>query len=452
MWTIILTKIFTLLMPLVLAFNSIGFTVTGLDGVAEIDYQFANSIQGSAAGKITVTSKIDGDYEIYWGDENYKMLYQSISDYDVYYSELASIDVEKGKGSTDIQSFTAIPEGAETLLVFKNHLLYGKEEIPDNKVTDNGDIQYRFGALSDIHFNRYDRSHDDDSCFTFPNALNFLDKCGVSFVGISGDISNGAEKDAYEKFNKYTSQHDFPVYSCTGNHDLFGGSKLKNWKALMNQDAYGEVKGEGIVNVADNNLDFVYAPKAAKGDVFIFLCQTSGSYLPGVRLLSEQQLKWLKAQLETYKDTTVYLYFHTFIANDNGNVSTGEGNLKNKAGATYLLYYRHNADEKVLREYLKEYKNVVFFNGHSHWSYDMQKYNPNLNITDYNGKYATLVHISSCGSPRSISSNSDLISTENYLENSEGYLVTVYKDRIVLNGVNFLRGQFLSYATYNIEK
>ena len=76
---------------------------------------------------------------------------------------------------------------------------------------------------------------------------------------------------------------------------------------------------------------------------------------------------------------------------------------------------------------MKEYKNVVFFNGHSHWKYDMQELNPHLNIANYGGEYATMVHISSVSSPRSTKANLN-DSIENYMRSSEGMLVTVYDD------------------------
>ncbi|MBQ8014650.1 MAG: hypothetical protein IJ264_00520, partial [Clostridia bacterium] len=97
------------------------------------------------------------------------------------------------------QQFTAIPEGAETVLAYKNKTLTGTADIPENKIASNGTKLYSFGALSDVHFNRYNMSlTGDDACLTFPNALNFLESFGISMVGISGDISANGERDAFE--------------------------------------------------------------------------------------------------------------------------------------------------------------------------------------------------------------------------------------------------------------
>ena len=259
----------------------------------------------------------------------------------------------------------------------------------------------------------------------------------------------------FEKFNTITSDYDFPVYTCTGNHDVSDDYTLENWQELINTGVYGENKKDGVKDVAENGLDFVYAPAGADGDVFIFLSQFQWHYNEVYsRILTDEQLDWLESQLEEYKDTTVYLFFHTFLNNpvEGENLNMGEGNLENNVGRHYNLAFTNGCPDEVrFRGMMDKYENVVFFNGHSHWAYDMQKFNPNLNIADYNGEYATMVHISSVSSPRRTKANIDNTS-EHFMRSSEGMIVTVYEDKIVFNAVDFLRGEMLSYATYVIEK
>ena len=451
----IVGKFLSLFMGIVVFFNGISFG-NPKDRV-KISYEFANEIMGSAAGTVTVEAKIGGDYDLYWGDEDDDKLTFDVGKYDVTYSEFATVEVKKGIGSTEIQSFTAIPEGAESVLVYKNSTVKAKLDLPESKITDNGEELYRFGALSDLHYNRYYLSLGDDSLATFPNALNFLDLCDVDLVAMTGDLSNNGERDAFQKFNATASKYDFPVYTCTGNHDVHGeGLDLESWHEYVNTGVYGEEKREGVVEVAPNQVDFVYAPQAANGDVFIFLSQYAWSYnSESSRILTDAQLDWLGTQLEKYKDTTVYLFFHTFVRNleEGGNINMGEGNLINSKGAHYnLIYTQGTADEVRFVNYLHEYKNVVFFNGHSHWRYAMQKYNKNLNIANYGGEYATMVHVSSVSSPRSIKSDKSKDYKDNNMRHSEGLLVTVYESRIVINAIDFMTGEMLAYATYNIDR
>lgn len=455
-----LTKIsawfFALLMPVTIALNGISIEIPGTENSVEIIYDFKNENAGSAAGTVTLNASLNGSYEVYWGTEDADKLSVDLDGYTVYYSELAEVSVKNGSGSKEIHGFTAIPDGAETVLAYKAGVKVGTYEIPDNKLADNGKELYSFGILSDVHFNRYNLSlTGDDACLTFPNALNFLEKCGVSVVGISGDLSKDGERNAFEKYNGIVSAYDFPVYTCTGNHDVSDDFTLANWQELINTDVYGEAKADGVREVAANGLDFVYAPENANGDVFIFLSQFAWDYNSnGSRILTDEQLDWLEAQLETYKNTTVYLFFHTFLNNpvEGENPAMGEGNLENNMGHSYDLPFTEGCPDEVrFEEMMKKYENVIFFNGHSHWAYDMQELNPNLNITDYDGEYATMIHVSSVSSPRRTTANLD-DTTEHYMRSSEGMVATVYEDCIVFTACEFLKGEFLSYATYVVEK
>lgn len=447
----------TLCMPLVSGFNGMLFTNPLYTDTVQIAYDYSNETAGSAAGTVTLTAEKDGEYQLFWGNENGEKLSESVDGYTVYYSEFAVIEVENGTGSADIQQFTAIPEGAEYVIATKLGSVAGTAEIPEDKQSDFGEMLYSFGALSDVHFNRYTGSlTGDDGCVTFPNALNFFDKMGVSMVGLSGDISADGEVDAFKKFNHFASEHDFPVYTCTGNHDVnFDHYSLENWQAYMNTGVYGEEKADGVEAVADNGLDFVYVPDNTNGDAFIFLSQYQWDYNSETsRLLTDEQLDWLEAQLEKYEDKTVYLFFHTFLnhPDENENPHLGEGNIENDVGRHYNLAFTEGcADEVRFEALMDEYENVVFFNGHSHWAYDMQIFNPNLNIADYDGEFATMVHVSSVSSPRRTEYGLN-DTNEYYMRSSEGMLVEVYEDKIVFTACEFLHGEFLSYATYVTER
>ena len=456
MLTKIAIKFFTVIMPLVLMFNSLSFNVPFADETVDIEYSFSNEDAGSAAGTVTLTAKLNGTYELYWGSDEDSKLYIEVQGNDAYYSEFAEVNVKDGEGSAEIYEFTAIPEGAETVLAYRYNVLVGSADIPEAKKADRGERIYAFGALSDVHFKRYNNSlSGDDALLTFPNALNFLECFDVELVGMSGDLSVHGEEYSFKNFNNIASEYDFPVYTCTGNHDVDNEFSLANWQKYINTGAYGEEKAEGIEAVAENGLDFVYRPEGANGDVFIFLSQYKWDYNEETsRILKDEQLDWLEEQLEEYKDKTVYLFFHTFLNNpvEGEDPRMGEGNLVNNAGMTYDLPFTEGCPDEVHFENLmNEYENVVFFNGHSHWAYDMQELNPQLNITDYDGEFATMVHLSSVSSPRRTTANLN-DKTENAMRSSEGMIVEVYEDEIVFTAVDFLRGEMLAYATYTAEK
>lgn len=444
----------TILMPIVIFFGNASPSALFInpdDLGTQINYTFENEDNASAAGEITLTSKRDGDYEVYWGDEDGDRLETAVGRYTVTMSELATIDVDDGVGSADIQQFTYIPEDAECVVVYYKNLQCATFDIPESKKTENSNMLYSFGVLSDVHFNRYFFGVDDAATLTFPNALNFLNKLGVNMVAMPGDLSASGEKSAFIKFNKIVSKYDFPVYTVTGNHDVSDEYEQKNWNEYINEGVYGTEKAQGVLSVGSNNLDFAYNLPGTD-DIFLFLCQYAWSYgNPDYsRILTDAQLDWLEAQLNEYKDKRVYLFFHTFTSDLEGNAENGCGNLMNPGGATYDLVFTPGAPDEVrFKSLLTEHKNVIYFSGHSHWEFDMQRYNPNLNITDYDGKFATSVHVPSVSSPRYVSDEDDDYDSATMLK-SEGYYVQVYKDKIVLHGIDFLRGRFLAYATYQV--
>lgn len=446
----IITKFISIITSILMLLGIPAGSLGNGDGNAagDMTVSFADETPGSMAGSVKVKATVDGEYDIYWGDAEGSDLTANVNGKTVGYSEFATVEVRFGSGELEFNDFLAIPEGAETMVLKKGDKVLETETIPENKRLDYGMQKYAFGALSDVHFNRYSALSDDDTVVSFPRALNYLKDWGVSVVGISGDLSLNGELDSYEKYNSVVSQYDFPVYTCKGNHDCRKYYTLSNWQKNVNKDIYGASKPAGILDVSSNGLDFVYE---CNGDIFIFFSQVSNTYMLGVQLVTDGQLDWLEKQFAAYKDRNVYLFFHTFLGSDGIPTNMCEGNIINPLGATYTLtYVKGNKDEKRFKQLLAEYKNVVFFNGHSHWSYDMQKYNRELNISDYDGKYAPMVHVSSVAAPRTVTDTS-LVQKSNPGYMSEGLYMTVYNDMLLIRAVDFISGEFLAYATYIVK-
>lgn len=446
----IITKFVSIITSILMLLGIPAGSLGNGDGNAagDMTVSFADETPGSMAGSVKVKATVDGEYDIYWGDAEGSDLTANVNGKTVGYSEFATVEVRFGSGELEFNDFLAIPEGAETMVLKKGGKVLETETIPENKRLDYGTQKYAFGALSDVHFNRYSALSDDDTVVSFPRALNYLKDWGVSVVGISGDLSLNGELDSYEKYNSVVSQYDFPVYTCKGNHDCRKYYTLSNWQKNVNKDIYGASKPAGILDVSSNGLDFVYE---CNGDIFIFFSQVSNTYMLGVQLVTDGQLDWLEKQFAAYKDRNVYLFFHTFLGSDGIPTNMCEGNIINPLGATYTLtYVKGNKDEKRFKQLLAEYKNVVFFNGHSHWSYDMQKYNRELNISDYDGKYAPMVHVSSVAAPRTVTDTS-LVQKSNPGYMSEGLYMTVYNDMLLIRAVDFISGEFLAYATYIVK-
>ena len=99
----------------------------------------------------------------------------------------------------------------------------------------------------------------------------------------------------------------------------------------------------------------------------------------------------------------------------------------------------------------KKYENSIWFSGHSHWEWAMQKYQDRANIQrDYvSGQPASgwSIHVPGCGCPIT----SDGTTRENNPPASEGALIQVYKDHIKLVGVDLKNGKYLPVATYRLD-
>ena len=443
--TLILTM--SLIAATVWQINGISGEETGSEDV--IAYSFANDIPGNAYGTISVSTKSEGTYKLYWGDEyGYKLSYNGIE-----FSELGTCTTTAENLTATYQvpsPYTAVPQGATQLLLYNQEdetQVVTSYTLPEEKKLNEGDLLYPFALMSDVHYNRYPSGADytvtDSSVEAFQNALKFVSEQDIIFVAMTGDLSANGEELAYKKFNDALAQYpNLTVYTCAGNHDDHG---LAKFKTMINQQTKTD---KNILERVNDGLDFIYEKN---GDIFIFLSQTRWDYLKKTsHVLDDTQLNWLEKNLNKYADKKVYLLFHTYFASEDGDVTNAVGNLKNEGGYTYDLTYTFGcADEVRFRKLLNKYPNVTMFSGHSHWAYDQQKYNPNLNIGNIkkDNTGATLVHVSSVGAPRTIEESSSE-RDENDGVRSEGMVAIRFENSTLYMGADFKNGKYLAYATY----
>ena len=81
--------------------------------------------------------------------------------------------------------------------------------------------------------------------------------------------------------------------------------------------------------------------------------------------------------------------------------------------------------------------------------FDLQSLDPNLNIFEDEGGY-TAVHVSSCGFPNRC--NDTVTERFGVPDASEGYIVDVYENHVVLKAVDFTTNKIITEATYVINK
>ena len=403
------------------------------------EYNFLYDTPGFAGGTVTFLPETSDVYTFYWADANGKL-----KNYTMLYSDEFVADVE---AEVTIQSFTAIPKGATRLMAFSGDgdVIYSYT-IPKERLFAEEEL-YAFGALSDTHQGtRYGST--DIPYNHFVNAAEVLYEKGAVAIGICGDFSYENIESEYVLHSEaiqqiYASAPDMPIFTTTGNHESKYTGFSYDWYMQYARDVVDYDSDLDYVYFDDNELDYVV--ELPDGSVMIYLHQIAYDYGSSTsRLLYDSQLEWLEARLEQYKDTTVFLFFHTFMDEEVGDATT--------SGNEYgLPLISSTVEYKKFTEFFTKYTNVVYFSGHSHWTFDAQfeepkagKTNYDKNIDDKDGTFATMVHIPACSTPR-------LVTGGQRNNASEGYIVHVYENYVVFEGYEFVQGETVAYATFIIE-
>lgn len=295
--------------------------------------------------------------------------------------------------------------------------VFASGPIPESMQPTLGTFKYSVGLLSDTHVdgngdgNNYDTGASQDD---FKNALQIFNNNGVDFACICGDISYDGYSADYTAFKNIvdTYANGLPIKTVKGNHDCYD---------------------DGVSNPGSTRLEEVtgnpqYYEYIHNGDVYLFL----GMYGDDRQyLFSNEETKWAIDKIESYKNQRVFLFCHYYY-----------GPVGNAANICWHKYI----EDTVFIALIKKYKNVVYFSGHTHMAFYLQKYEKTGNVNTY-GDICTRVHIPSCAKPRKSDTGRSSSSYDNE-SGSEGYIMDVYDNGILLKGYNFITNKIEPIATY----
>lgn len=291
---------------------------------------------------------------------------------------------------------------------------------------------YSFGIVSDVHL--YPLAAVVWTPETkFDNALTLFENAGCAFCVACGDLTNTGfyrrtnESDAsttylderqFAKYKEICDKHTIPVYEICGNHESYYGMPIKNNLALL--ETYTG-KGELAYTVEQGN------------DLFILVGQPKDA-----AVMSDEDFEWFKNLLSNNQAKRCFVFVHSYIEEDSGDAKDFRENS--------IFDYWGTTKTNAFIELLNQYNNVILFHGHSHMKFECQENDKNATYTEKNGFKS--VHIPSLGRPRNI----DLTSaTTPYADGeSQGYIVDVYDDCIVLNGMDFINNIVIPIGTYKI--
>ena len=150
---------------------------------------------------------------------------------------------------------------------------------------------------------------------------------------------------------------------------------------------------------------------------------------------SDAELSWLSNKLEEHKNKRVFLFVHYYYG-ETGN-------------ANHIVSIHKPISNQTFINLITNYKNVIYFSGHTHLAFYLQQYGKDNNVK-MASDICHRVHIPSGSKPRK-SSTGEEGSYSNYFEGSEGILMEVYKKGILLKGINFETNKFVPIASYYLE-
>lgn len=318
-----------------------------------------------------------------------------------------------------------------------------------NKLTqpDVGSKHYSFGSISDVHITTNSSSASD-----LINALKYFNN-NASFVCVCGDLTdNGFDEQLTIYKESVDSSSSKPVYAITGNHESYRVNDatqgsisivdiIENYTGMplyysLGIDANGKCVDKDVsrnpISYGDNVSDvFIMLGIKSEGELF-------------VNTATDNELQWLYETLEANRNKRCFVFQHVF--NGAGNTAV----CGNPFGLYYNYCWSHTTQPKVFESLMQHYRNVIWFHGHSHFRYDIQSKNCTYANIDKSAGYWS-VHIPSITKPRLDIDADNNGKLDYYEEGSEGYLVEVYENHIILRGRDFVKGEFLPIATYCLD-
>lgn len=321
------------------------------------------------------------------------------------------------------------PSGAKKIGVYKDGIKV--TDISLGRMTSpTKEKLYSFGLVSDIHL--WGTEPNWKANTKFDNALSHFENENCSFCIVCGDLTQtglylrttesvaGTEyldEAQFAKYKEICDNHTIPIYELMGNHESYYGMPITN-----NLDKLQTYTGKNVLS---------YVVEQGN-DLFILLGQPSGSVV-----MSDTDFTWFEQTLEANQDKRCFVFVHSYIEEDSGDAKDFREN------SIFDGWGKTNAFINLLNQY----DNVILFHGHSHIKFEYQVIDKNANYTEKNGFKS--VHIPSLGRPRDVDVTAS--STPYADSEAQGYIVDVYDDCIVLNGMDLINNEFVPLGVYKID-
>lgn len=294
---------------------------------------------------------------------------------------------------------------------------------------------YSFLAISDSHLSGSDTTNGD-AYVDLKRALAFGRDNGASFACVCGDVvDTGTNEWYYQQAKSIRDAYTIPVYYVTGNHESFPTSTIDNANLTYVESYY-------TLPAVKNGNSPLYYSFTQGDDVFIMLGEYSAKQ---VTPFQDGELQFLYDTLEANRNRRCFVFFHIF------NWDSGDSGVPYEGFYSFDIFANYQSQKQCFISMLKHYKNTVWFHGHSHANFNLQRMTKTTIYSDALGYRS--VHIPSITKPKTATEADKAAGnagTEVVAE-SQGYLVDVYPNGIHLRGRDFVTGAFLPIASYWID-
>lgn len=295
---------------------------------------------------------------------------------------------------------------------------------------------YSFGLVSDIHLQYVTGIAD------FQRALAYFDKQNIPFTCVCGDLTQAGTmvnaeqytsdwKGGLDDYKDIVGNRD-DVYAIGGNHEGYTSTydaTTNKWNAVdlgLDMDYWKEKTGldpfytvsSNPTNATTHNVHNATIPST---DVFIMLSSKKAK-APNFFFTAddgEDEFAWLQNTLETNKNKRCYVLFHY------------HDNLDKTADP--FAVYPHGVSEdteqgKAFIDLMRQYPNVIWFHGHTHNTFEADRYS----VATATHRGYKSVNVPSLQGPRKFAEDGSFA-----VLISEGYIVDVYENCIVLKALDF---------------
>lgn len=279
---------------------------------------------------------------------------------------------------------------------------------------------YSVGVVADVHC--YSSAVGWNPSEKLDNALTYFEDNGCLFCCNSGDMTqtgfynegntNTLVTGQFASYKQVCDAHTIPVYELCGNHESYVKEITNNLTELQ--------------TYCDASL---YYKVEQNDDIYIFLSQPSGN-VP----MTDEALQWCYETLEANRNKRCFIFVHPYL--DCGNVNNIYGND---------VFSWWGNKTTAFKNLLKHYKNTILFHGHSHFIFECQEMDKTVNYNESTGFRS--VHIPSLSRPAFVTDGvRDGDDSMSY-----GYLMDVYDDCIVLNGMDFIDNEYVPLGVFKID-